>query len=114
MGLTGQRDELNPSVKVQWGDKEFVTPAKTYSPGTDIFNPAFDSAFRFPITADMLSSPPSFKLILMNGKTESGSYEVPYEKVAGAGGMNLEEEFDVGSGAAVRARISLRGLQPAK
>ncbi|KAF4462570.1 Extended synaptotagmin-3 [Fusarium albosuccineum] len=114
VGLTGQRDELNPSVKVQWGDKEFVTPAKTYSPGTDIFNPAFDSAFRFPITADMLSSPPSFKLKLMNGTTESGSYEVPYEKVAGAGGMNLEEEFDVGSGAAVRARISLRGLQPAK
>lgn len=114
VGLTGQRDELNPSVKVSWGDKEFVTPGKTYSPGTDIFNPAFDTAFRFPITADMIADPPSFKLTLMNGTEEAGSYEVPFASVAGAHGMDLAEEFDVGSGAAVRAHVSLRGLQLAK
>ncbi|KAM0421483.1 hypothetical protein ACHAPT_010656 [Fusarium lateritium] len=112
-GLTGQRDELNPSVKVSWGDKEFATPGKTYSPGTDIFNPAFDTAFRFPVTADILADPPSFKLTLMNGTEESGTYEVPYASVADAPGMDLEQEFDVGS-AAVRARVSLRGLQLAE
>ncbi|KAK7403515.1 hypothetical protein QQX98_010693 [Neonectria punicea] len=114
VGLTGQRDELNPSVKVSWGDKEFVTPGKTYTPGTDIFNPAFDTAFRFPITADKISNPPSFKLTLINGTKESGSYEVPFASVVGARGMDLAEEFDVGSGAVVRARVSLRGLQLAK
>lgn len=114
VGLTGQRDELNPSVKVSWGDKEFVTPGKTYTPGTDIFNPAFDIAFRFPITADLIANPPNFQLMLMNGTEERGSYEVPFASIAGAHGMNHEEEFDVGSGAAVRARVSLRGLQLAK
>lgn len=113
-GLSGQRDELNPSVKVTWGDKEFVTPAKTYSPGTDIFNPAFDSAFRFPITANVLASPPSFKLTLMNGKDEAGSYEVPYATVAEAPEMGVEQEFDVGAGAAVRARVAVRGLRLAE
>ncbi|RSM04750.1 hypothetical protein CDV31_009917 [Fusarium ambrosium] len=113
-GLSGQRDELNPSVKVIWGDKEFITPAKTYSPGTDIFNPSFDSAFRFPITADVLADPPSFKLTLMNGKDEAGSYEVPYADVAGAPDMGLEQEFDVGAGVAVRARVAVRGLRLAE
>lgn len=110
-GLTGQRDELNPSVKVTWGDKEFATPGKTYSPGTDIFNPSYDTAFRFPITADKIANPPSFKLTLMNGTEERGRYEVPFASVAGAQGMSHEEEFDMGSGAAVRARVTLRGLQ---
>ena len=114
LGLTGQRDELNPSVKIIWGDKEFVTPGKTYSPGTDIFNPAFDAAFRFPVTADKLSNPPNFQIILMNGKEKAGSYEVPFASVAGAPSMDLEENFDVGSGAAVRARVSLRGLNLAE
>lgn len=113
-GLSGNRDELNPSVKVSWGDKEFVTPAKTYTPGTDIFNPAFDSAFRFPVTADKLADPPAFKLTLMNGKEVAGSYEVPYASVAGAEGMTLAEEFDVGSGAKVRASVALRGLKLAQ
>ncbi|KAF5022862.1 hypothetical protein F66182_5095 [Fusarium sp. NRRL 66182] len=113
-GLTGQRDELKPSVKVTLGDKEFATPAKTYSPGTDIFNPSFDAAFRFPITADMLSSQPGFHLTLMNGTHEAGRFEIPFDSVTEAPGMTREEEFDVGSGAAVRARVSIRGLQLAE
>lgn len=112
--LQGQRDELNPAVKVTWGEKEFVTPAKSYSPGTDIFNPSFDTAFRFPVTAALLADPPSFKVTLMNAGKEAGSYEIPYADVAGAPGMNLDDEFDVGSGAVVRARVSLRGLQLAE
>ncbi|KAM0544971.1 hypothetical protein ACHAPJ_011551 [Fusarium lateritium] len=113
-GLSGQRDELNPSVKITWGDKEETTPAKTYSPGTDIFNPSFDSAFRFPVTADKLSNPPSFHLTLMNGTEKRGTVEIPFQSVSGANGMIREEQFDVGSGVAVRARVSLRGLQLAK
>ena len=59
LGLQGQRDELNPSIKVTWGTKEFRTAAKSYSPGTDIFNPSFDQAFRIPVTADLLANPGS-------------------------------------------------------
>ncbi|KAI1052620.1 hypothetical protein LB507_009900 [Fusarium sp. FIESC RH6] len=113
-GLNGNRDELKPSVKVTWGDKEFVTPVKSYSPGTDIFNPSFDTAFRFPVTAEQLSNPSAFRLVLQNGANEQGSVDVPFNSVSGAEGMVREEEFDVGSGVTVRARVAVRGLQMAQ
>ncbi|KAK1991879.1 C2 domain-containing protein [Colletotrichum falcatum] len=113
LGLQGQRDELNPSVRVAWGAKEFRTAAKSYSPGTDIFNPSFDQAFRIPVTADLVANPASFKISLMNKTAETGSVEIPFEDVLRAPGMVREESFDVGSGATVRASISLRGLRSA-
>jgi Ca2+-dependent lipid-binding protein len=114
LGLTGQRDELNPSVKVIWGDKQFLTAAKTYTPGTDIFNPSFDQAFRIPLTSDMIANPTSFKISLMNKTNESGSAEVSFQDVLGAPGMVKEDSFDVGSGAHIRASISVHGIQLAK
>lgn len=113
-GLNGNRDELKPSVKVTWGDKEFVTPVKSYSPGTDIFNPSFDTAFRFPITGEQLSNPKSFRLALQNGTSQQGTVDIPFDSVSGAEGMVREEEFDVGSGVTVRARVAIRGLQLAE
>ncbi|GJC86196.1 C2 domain-containing protein [Colletotrichum tofieldiae] len=113
LGLQGQRDELNPSIKVTWGAKEFRTAAKSYSPGTDIFNPSFDQAFRIPVTADLIANPANFKIALLNKTSETGSVEIPFEDVLRAPGLVKEESFDVGSGATVRASISLRGLQPA-
>lgn len=113
-GLSGQRDELNPSVKVTWGDKKFQTTAKTYSPGADIFNPSFDQAFRIPLTSDMVANPGNFKISLMNKTNESGSVEVSFQDVIGAPGMVKEDSFDVGSGAVVRASISVQGIQLAK
>jgi len=111
LGLQGQRDELNPSIKVTWGGKEFRTAAKSYSPGTDIFNPSFDQAFRIPVTADLLANPSNFKIALLNKTDETGSIEIPFLDVLNAPGLVKEESFDVGSGATVRALISLRGLQ---
>ncbi|KAI1875594.1 uncharacterized protein JN550_001880 [Neoarthrinium moseri] len=111
LGLQGQRDELNPSIKFTWGAKEYRTAAKSYSPGTDIYNPSFDQAFRIPVTADLLASPGNFKISLMNKTDETGSVEIPFQDVLQAPGLVKEESFDVGSGATVRARISLRGLQ---
>ncbi|WQF76720.1 Putative C2 domain, synaptotagmin-like mitochondrial-lipid-binding domain, C2 domain superfamily [Colletotrichum destructivum] len=113
LGLQGQRDELNPSIKVSWGAKEFRTAAKSYSPGTDIFNPSFDQAFRIPVTADLLANPAGFRIALLNKADETGAVEIPFEDVLAAPGLVKEESFDVGSGATVRASISLRGLQPA-
>ncbi|KAF6802067.1 c2 domain-containing protein [Colletotrichum sojae] len=113
LGLQGNRDELKPSVKVTWGASEFSTPVKAYSPGTDIFNPTFDSAFKIAATRDMLSNPSSFKIALMNSTDESGAVEIPFNEVLEAPGMVKAESFDVGSGATVRASISLRGLKHA-
>ncbi|GKT47637.1 extended synaptotagmin-2 [Colletotrichum spaethianum] len=113
LGLQGQRDELNPSIKVTWGAKEFRTAAKSYTPGTDIFNPSFDQAFRIPVTADLIANPANFKISLLNKTNETGSVEIPFEDVLRAPGLVREESFDVGSGATVRASISLRGLQSA-
>ncbi|KAK6214632.1 hypothetical protein LQW54_004140 [Pestalotiopsis sp. IQ-011] len=111
LGLQGQRDELNPSIKVSWGAKEFRTAAKTYTPGTDIFNPAFDQSFRIPVTADLLADPASFKIALLNKADETGAVEIPFQDILQSPGLVKEESFDVGSGATVRASISLRGLQ---
>ncbi|KAF2833579.1 hypothetical protein CC86DRAFT_451223 [Ophiobolus disseminans] len=114
LGLSGQRDELNPSVKVAWGDKSFQTAAKTYTPGTDIFNPSFDQAFQILMTADMIANPGNFTISLLNKTNETGSAAVSFQDVLGAPDMILENSFDVGSGASVRARISVRGIQLAE
>jgi hypothetical protein len=117
-GLNGARDELNPSVKVSLGDgnpkTSFQTAAKTYSPGTDIFNPSFDQAFRVPLTADMLANPGAFKIALMNKTTEVGSVAVPFQDVAGAQGMVKAGEFDVGGGAKVKVSLTVHGMRHAK
>ncbi|EOA86134.1 hypothetical protein ACJQWK_11770 [Exserohilum turcicum] len=112
--LQGQRDDLNPSVKVTWGDKTFQTAAKTYSPGTDIFNPSFDQAFRIPMTADMLANPGAFKLSLLNKNVEFGSAQVDFRDVVSAQGMVLQDRFNVGNGAQIRASISLQGVKAAE
>lgn len=114
LGLQGQPNELNPSVKVTWGAKEFCTAVKSYTPGTDIFNPSFDQAFRIPITRDMVDNPTSFRISLMNKKSEIGAVEIPFEDVLQAPNLDVANSFDVGSGVAVRASISLRGLQLAQ
>lgn len=110
-GLQGQRDELNPSVRVSWGEKEFFTAAKSYTPGTDIFNPSFDQAFRIPLTADLLANPASFKLTLLNKKEESGTFEIPFSDILQAPGLIKEDVFTVGLGSTIRASISLRALR---
>lgn len=114
LGLQGQRDELNPSVKVSWGTKEFRTAVKSYTPGTDIFNPAFDQAFRVPITREMIENPAAFKVSLLNKEVETGTVEVGFTDVVNAPGLTLSDAFDVGSGATVRLSISLHGLELAR
>ncbi|KAH9906296.1 hypothetical protein F4778DRAFT_769430 [Xylariomycetidae sp. FL2044] len=114
-GLAGDKEQLNPSVKVEWSGQTFTTPAKTYSPGTDIFNPAFNTPFVVPVTAAMAAEAGTFRLTLLNGKTATGTVEVPFRDVLDAPDMALEKKFDVGSGgSAVRAAFILRGMQPAQ
>ena len=114
LGLQGQRDELQPSIKVSWGGKEFRTAVKTYTPGTDIFNPSFDQAFKIPITRDMVSSPGPFRVSLLNKEAEVGVIEIPYADVQNQPDLNVADTYDVGGGATVRVGISLRGLQLAQ
>jgi Ca2+-dependent lipid-binding protein len=114
LGLQGQRDELQPSVKVSWGGKEFRTAVKTYTPGTDIFNPSFDQAFRIPITRDMVNSPTPFRISLLNKEAEAGAIEIPFVDVQNGQDLSVANAYDVGSGATVRVAISLRGLQLAQ
>ncbi|KAF2127871.1 hypothetical protein P153DRAFT_423873 [Dothidotthia symphoricarpi CBS 119687] len=114
LGLQGQRDELHPGVKVTWGAKEFSTAVQSYTPGTDIFNPSFDQAFKIPITRDMVANPANFKISLMNQKSETGAVEIPFADVLNSPELGVAGSFDVGSGVRVRASISLRGLQLAQ
>jgi Ca2+-dependent lipid-binding protein len=112
--LQGNRDELNPKVAISWGQKKFETAAKTYTPGTDIFNPSFDQAFQVPATADMVANPSNFRIALMNKTAEVGVVEVPFADVVGAPGMVVGEAWDVGGGASVRAQISVHACQAAE
>ncbi|KAF2994380.1 hypothetical protein E8E13_001977 [Curvularia kusanoi] len=114
LGLQGQRDELQPSIKVSWGAKEFRTAVKTYTPGTDIFNPSFDQAFRIPITGDVLNSAAPFRISLLNKEAEVGVVEIPFADVQNGQDLTVADAYDVGSGATVRASISMRGLQLAQ
>lgn len=114
LGLQGQRDELQPSVKVSWGGKEFRTAVKSYTPGTDIFNPSFDQAFRIPITGDILNSGAPFRISLLNKESETGVVEIPFADVQSGQDLTVADAYDVGSGATVRVSITLRGLQLAQ
>jgi len=65
----------------------------------------------------MLADPAAmgnFKISLLNKAVESGCAEVPFQDVLSAPGLVKEENFDVGGGASVRARITLHGLQLAQ
>jgi len=113
-GIKGQREDLKPSVVVTWGKTQrFQTAIKTDAPGTDISNPAFDQAFRLPITTDLVgSSPDNFRIALLDGEKETGGVDIPFARVADAPDKILEQKFDVGNGATVRASIRLRGIVP--
>lgn len=110
-GIKGQRETLKPSVVVTWGQAhKFQTAIIADAPGTDIGNPAFDQSFRVPITTDTGSSPENFRLALMDGEREIGSVDVPFASVVDAPDKMLEQQFDVGNGASIRAGICLRGI----
>jgi Ca2+-dependent lipid-binding protein len=112
--IKGKREELKPSVVVTWGTTHrFQTVIKTDAPGSDINNPAFDQAFRIPITTDAVgSSPEKFRIALMDGEKEIGGADIPFASVADAHDKTLAQKFDMGNGATVRASIRLRGVVP--
>lgn len=108
-GIKGQREALKPSVVISWGSTQrFQTVIKTDAPGSDINNPSFDQAFRFPVTADLAGQ--NFRITLLDGEREIGSADVPFDRVIGAPDMVLQESFDVGGGTTIRASICLRGI----
>lgn len=112
-GIKGQREQLNPSVVVTWGkNHRFQTVVKSDAPGTDISNPAFDQHFRIPVTTDMVGSgAENLRIICMNKEAEMGGADVSFADLLKAPDMTLQDNFDVGGGATVRASISLRGLK---
>lgn len=113
-GLQGNRDEIQPSVKVSWGGKEFRTAIKTYTPGTDIFNPSFDQAFRIPITGEMVQNASAFRITLLNKEAETGAVDIPFSDVLNGQDSGVADAFDVGNGATVRVSVSVKGLQLAQ
>jgi len=116
-GLSGKQDQLKPSVKVTWGDKKFQTAVKAYSPGTDIFNPAFDQAFKVPLTSGMVANPaavPSFRFTVLNDKAEVGSTEVSFRDVVSAPAMTKQGVFDVGGGVKVTAGVDVHWVKLAQ
>ncbi|KAK0621818.1 hypothetical protein B0T17DRAFT_305423 [Bombardia bombarda] len=114
-GVSGRRQELKPSVKVTWGEEvPFRTNIISDSPGTDIENPSFDQAFRIPVLAGMIEGGPAVRIALMDKEEERGAVEVSLEDLLAAPDMTVQQEFDVGGGARVRAGIWLRGTQLAE
>lgn len=111
-GIQGKREELQPSVKVEWAEHgSFRTGIKKDAPGSDVQNPSWDQAFRVPVRAGMVPGAP-VRIVLMDGEQERGSVEVGLDEVLAADGMRLEKFFELGDGATVRAGIWLRGIAP--
>ncbi|KAK3614672.1 hypothetical protein LTR56_027097, partial [Elasticomyces elasticus] len=112
-GIRGAREELKPSVKVTWGEAHrYQTAIKADGPGMDMNNPAFDQNFRIPLTSDLVGSG-VFRIALLNGEKETGAVEIPFADVLSAPEMTLQNKFDMGGGATVRASICLRGVRAA-
>ncbi|KAJ2902858.1 hypothetical protein MKZ38_000052 [Zalerion maritima] len=109
--VKGDRSELTPSVKITWGDKTFSTAKKSDCPGTDVTNPSFDSAFRFPIDSEAAGTQPPFNITLLDGGDKVGSVEVPFADVLAAPEMVLADKFDIGDGTTVRASFCVRGTE---
>ncbi|KAL2146379.1 hypothetical protein VTI28DRAFT_4132 [Corynascus sepedonium] len=113
-GIKGRRQEIKPSVRVDWGEHTFRTAIKTDSPGTDIENPSFDQAFRVPIKAGMVKGAPPVKLTLMDAENETGSVEVQIDELLKAKDLKLERIFDIGNGVTLSAGVWLRGVKLAE
>ncbi|KAM7190053.1 hypothetical protein V8F20_009886 [Naviculisporaceae sp. PSN 640] len=113
LGISGQRQELKPSVAVSWGANKFSTAVKTDGPGADVQNPSFDQAFRVPLQAGSLADAAPVRITLMNGTTETGSVDVKLEDVLASPDLTLQKDFaiDGGNGAVVRAAVVIRGTQ---
>ena len=112
-GIKGQREALKPSVVITWGsakENRFQTAIKSDAPGMDMNNPSFDQNFRLPVTVDAASGKQDFRIALMDGEKEVGGVNVPFGDVLQAPDMTLQNSFDVGNGAKVKASICLRGL----
>lgn len=62
----------------------------------------------------MIANPGNFKISLLSKTAEAGSFEVAYKDVVNAQDMVKEGSFEVGSGASVRARIMVHGIQLAQ
>lgn len=111
-GIAGRRQDLKPSVKVSWGDRNFRTVIKSDAPGMDIENPSFDQTFSFPITAGMVPGPP-VRIALLDKEAETGAIEVSIEEVLAAANFAVEKKFDVGNGAQILAGVWVRGTRAA-
>ncbi|KAK4096278.1 hypothetical protein N658DRAFT_569958 [Parathielavia hyrcaniae] len=112
LGITGNRHELKPNVKVTWGEHSFRTAIKSDAPGADVENPSFDQVFKVPLKAGMMPGPP-VRIALLDGEDERGSVEVALGDVLSSENLVLHKAYDLGDGATVRAGIWLRGTTPA-
>ncbi len=112
--ISGNREELKPSIKVVWGESNFRTAIKTDAPGSDVQNPGFDVAYNVPLSNKVtVHGAAPVKLILMDGEKERGSVDIPLEKVLGAPGMALAEDHKLADGAVIRAAVVIRGTKSA-
>lgn len=108
--VPGSRKELAAHCKVQFGDNKFDTPMVFDVPGLDPNNPAWDSAFRVPLTGDVVSSATEVSLALYDKKEKLGTITVPWDDVIAAPDSCLTDKYKLGNGASIHARIDVCGI----
>lgn len=112
--IPSDRREAASSVKVTIGEKEFVTPVVMDVPGVDAINPAFDAAFRVPLTVEKAGEAPDVTMTLINKKKELGSTTVKYEEIVAATDATLTNEYSFANGACIMAKIIVSGIVAAQ
>eukprot|EP00177_Eucheuma_denticulatum_P001788 GFKZ01003201.1.p1 GENE.GFKZ01003201.1~~GFKZ01003201.1.p1 ORF type:complete len:486 (+),score=60.34 GFKZ01003201.1:32-1459(+) len=108
--VSGDRKLLAPHCKVSFCGQNFGTPMVMDFPGCDPNNPAFDSAFRVPLTAELAAEPTDFVFTLMDRKEKLGSVIVPWSDVVDSPGACVSGPFQLESGAALHARVIVSGI----
>lgn len=114
--VPGDRKSIGPNVKVNFAECKFMTPMVTDFPGMDPNNPAFDMAFRVPLTPEMTAAPSDFTFTLLDNKSKLGTLVIPFEKVVKAPELCLSsvdspEIFKLDNGIALKASIRISGIK---
>lgn len=114
--VPGDRAEIAPNVKVEFGDSKFATPMVMDVPGMDPNNPAFDMAFRIPLTAEMAAAKSDITLALFDKKSKLASKVISFDSILEAPGLNLTsvdspDFYTFDNGTSLSASIGVSGLK---
>lgn len=113
--LPVEKEEASSFIKVKAFSETFQTMIVAYQPnalGIDYLNPCYDAGFRVALTQEMVAEAADINLIVMNKKEKLGTVVIPFGDLKDSDSATIQDEFKLGNGAVVLAKVMLKGLTP--